>query len=165
MKPKHSRTAKPQSTTAAPSSPAGRTALSPRQKWLFRLTALLLPALLLVLLEAGLRLGGFGYDPSFFKSEADASGKKFLLNNDEFTLRFFPPELARWPGTIKLAAEKPAGVQRIYIFGESAAMGDRTWHRVLIGPFREAAEAERVRTSVSGDPRFKPILIYHVEGR
>jgi hypothetical protein len=44
---------------------------------------------------------------------------------------------------------------------ESAAIGDRTWHRVLIGPFREAAEAERVRSSVSGDPRFKPILIYH----
>ncbi|MEW6669236.1 MAG: GNA1162 family protein [Thermodesulfobacteriota bacterium] len=47
---------------------------------------------------------------------------------------------------------------------ESAAIGDRTWHRVLIGPYRETAEAERVRTSISGDPRFKPILIYHSEG-
>jgi hypothetical protein len=47
---------------------------------------------------------------------------------------------------------------------ESAAIGDRTWHRVLLGPYREAAEAERVRASVSGDPRFKPILIYHQGG-
>lgn len=48
---------------------------------------------------------------------------------------------------------------------ESAALGDRTWHRVLIGPYREAAEAEQVRASVSGDARFKPILIYHEEGK
>jgi len=77
-----------------------------------------------VLLEIGLRVAGYGYDPAFFKLERDASGKTFLINNDQFTRRFFPPELARWPGTFKLAAEKPMDVQRIYIFGESAAMGD-----------------------------------------
>ena len=76
------------------------------------------------MIEVGLRLGGCGYDTAFFKTERDAAGKKFLINNDRFTLRFFPPELARWPGTFKLAAEKPADVQRIFIFGESAAMGD-----------------------------------------
>lgn len=85
---------------------------------------LLLPFLLLALIEAGLRLAGYGYDTAFFKTERDANGKKFLINNDRFTRRFFPPELARWPGTFKLAAEKPPDVQRIFIFGESAAMGD-----------------------------------------
>ena len=49
-----------------------------------------------------------GYDTAFFKVERDAAGKKFLIENNRFTFRFFPPELARWPGTLKLAAEKPA---------------------------------------------------------
>lgn len=47
---------------------------------------------------------------------------------------------------------------------ESASVGDRTWHRVIVGPYREAPEAERVRVSISGDPRFKPILIFHQDG-
>ncbi|MEJ0091853.1 MAG: tetratricopeptide repeat protein [Limisphaerales bacterium] len=85
---------------------------------------MLLPFLFLVVLELCLRLFGYGYDPAFFKTERDASGKKFLINNDTFTFRFFPPELARWPVAFKLAAEKPPDVKRIFIFGESAAMGD-----------------------------------------
>jgi hypothetical protein len=86
--------------------------------------ALALPFLALGLVEVALRVAGYGYDTAFLKVQHDASGKKFLINNDRFTLRFFPPELARWPGTFKLAVEKPADVQRILIFGESAAMGD-----------------------------------------
>ncbi len=116
-----------------PEAKAGRSAgvasvanspLSRGRKWLFRFTALALPFLALFLVEVALRVAGYGYDPAFLKVQHDASGKKFLINNDRFTLRFFPPELARWPGTFKLAAEKPADVQRIFIFGESAAMGD-----------------------------------------
>ena len=98
--------------------------LSPGRKRLFGLVALSLPFLFLALLEAGLRLAGYGYDPAFFKTGRDESGQKFLVNNDQFTFRFFPPELARWPGAFKLAAEKPVNLQRIFIFGESAAMGD-----------------------------------------
>ncbi len=109
-------------TTAA--SEADKPALTPGRKWLFRFVALLLPFLVLAILELGLRVAGYGYDTAFFKTERDAAGKKFLINNDRFTSRFFPPELARWPGTFKIEAEKPADVQRIYIFGESAAMGD-----------------------------------------
>jgi tetratricopeptide (TPR) repeat protein len=109
-------------TTAA--SEADKPALTPGRKWLFRFVALLLPFLVLAILELGLRVAGYGYDTAFFKTERDAAGKKFLINNDRFTSRFFPPELARWPGTFKIEAEKSAEVQRIYIFGESAAMGD-----------------------------------------
>ena len=98
--------------------------LPARRLWLFRLVALSLPFLAVALLEVCLRLAGYGYETAFFKMERDASGKKFLINNDRFTLRFFPPELARWPGTFKLDIEKPADVRRIFILGESAAMGD-----------------------------------------
>ncbi len=98
--------------------------LSARRKRMFSFFALLLPFLFLAMLELGLRLFGYGYDPAFFKTERDASGRKFLVNNDAFTFRFFPPELARWPVAFKFAAEKPPDVKRIFILGESAAMGD-----------------------------------------
>jgi tetratricopeptide (TPR) repeat protein len=110
--------------TAETSKIAARSPLSPGRKWLFRLTALALPFFALGLLEVALRVVGYGYNPAFLKVERAASGERFLINNDRFTRRFFPPELARWPGTFRLAAKKPAEVQRIFIFGESAAMGD-----------------------------------------
>jgi len=86
--------------------------------------AVFLPFIFLGLVEVGLRLAGFGYDPAFFLATTDRNGARVLVENDRFSLRFFPPELARWPGTLKLAAPKPPDVQRIFVFGESAAMGD-----------------------------------------
>ena len=50
--------------------------------------------------------------------------QEFLVNNDKVGLRFFPPELARIPTPVRMKAEKPAGSYRIFILGESAAMGD-----------------------------------------
>jgi tetratricopeptide (TPR) repeat protein len=98
--------------------------LSGRRRRLFALMAVALPLVLVGLLEGGLRLGGYGYDPAFFQMAQDGSGNKVLRNNDSFMFRFFPPELARWPASFNLAADKPADVRRIFIFGESAAMGD-----------------------------------------
>ena len=85
--------------------------------------ALLLPLLLLGLLEVGLRIAGAGYDTRFLK-KAQVNGREYFINNDTFSLRFFPPALARWPGTLMVPATKPPGTIRVFIFGESAAMGD-----------------------------------------
>ncbi|MEY2466035.1 MAG: hypothetical protein QOD03_556, partial [Verrucomicrobiota bacterium] len=98
--------------------------LSRGRKWLFRLLAVLLPVILLGLVELILRVAGYGYSTSFFAEWREPNGKKSLINNEDFSLRFFPPGLARWPGPFKIAAQKPPGVRRIFIFGESAAMGD-----------------------------------------
>ena len=103
-------------------------ALSPRRKWMFRfLSLLVLPVLLAVfasgVVELVLRLGGYGYDTHFFRS-IRADGQDYLLNNENFTERFFPPQLTRWPDPFKLAVVKPPDTIRIFIFGESAAMGD-----------------------------------------
>ncbi|MCU0788790.1 MAG: hypothetical protein MUC91_11480, partial [Verrucomicrobia bacterium] len=76
------------------------------------------------MLELSLCLAGYGNDVAFFRVEPEASGKRSLVYNNRFILRFFPPELARRPEPFKLEAEKPAGLQRIFILGESAAMGD-----------------------------------------
>lgn len=97
--------------------------LSPRRRWLFRLTALGLPVALLAILELGLRLGGYGYDPHFFK-RARIGAEDCFVQNEDFSRQFFPPETARYPGPIRIAARKPPGTFRIFILGESAAMGD-----------------------------------------
>jgi tetratricopeptide (TPR) repeat protein len=97
---------------------------APRRRWLFRLAAVLLaPVLALAALEGALRLAGYGYDTSFF-TKARVGGKEFLVNNDSFVLRFFPPEKVRQPRPIMMEADKPANDYRIFVLGESAAVGD-----------------------------------------
>jgi tetratricopeptide (TPR) repeat protein len=96
---------------------------SPRRLWLFRVAALALPLLLLIGLEAGLRLGGYGFDPHFFK-EIEIGGENYYVQNDAFSYRFFPPQNARNPGVLRMRAVKQPGTFRIFVFGESAAMGD-----------------------------------------
>ena len=44
---------------------------------------------------------------------------------------------------------------------ETVKLGDRLWHRVLIGPYYELSEARKVRESVAQDSEFQPIFIYH----
>ena len=94
------------------------------RKWLFGLVTFVMgPLLLLGILEVGLRLAGYGHSCEFFKSRR-IGGQDLLVENDEFSLRFFAPELARMPGPIRMAARKAPETYRIFIFGESAAMGD-----------------------------------------
>lgn len=81
------------------------------------------PLLMLGLLEVALRLAGYGYPTGFFLPVA-MEGKDRLIENPRFGWRFFPPLLARTPQPVNIPAEKPPGVHRILIFGESAAMGD-----------------------------------------
>jgi tetratricopeptide (TPR) repeat protein len=82
-----------------------------------------LPLLALGLLEVALRLAGYGYPTAFF-SKIHHGGQDLLVNNEKFGLRFFPPELERFSGPISMLAQKPADTYRIFILGESAAMGD-----------------------------------------
>ena len=70
-----------------------------------------------------LRLVEYGHPTGFFRRVRIGS-EVFLRENDGFALRFFPPELARSPTSFRFAARKPDGVRRIFVFGESAAMGD-----------------------------------------
>jgi tetratricopeptide (TPR) repeat protein len=84
---------------------------------------MLLPVALLASVELVLRLVGAGYSTSFFR-EVRSDGKEFLENNNAFSLRFFPPELTRCPTGFRIEKTKPAATCRIFILGESAAMGD-----------------------------------------
>ena len=84
---------------------------------------LLVPGLFLLLLEAALKLGGFGYATSFLLPSTVA-GKTVLIQNNHFGWRFFGPQMARNPADFAIEQPKPPGTVRIFVFGESAAFGD-----------------------------------------
>ncbi len=90
---------------------------------MFRLAAAALPLLLLLGVEAALRLGGYGYSTDFFKKTTIA-GRDYFVENDQFGLRFFPAALARVASPELMTAKKAPDTIRIFIFGESAALGD-----------------------------------------
>ena len=91
---------------------------------MFRVVALVLvPVAVLCVLELILRLAGYGYPTSFFL-RTKINGKDFYVPNDSFGYRFFPPSLARTPQPQRMAVKKSANTYRIFLFGESAAMGD-----------------------------------------
>src|SRR5271166_2342651 len=89
----------------------------------FRLLALVSPLVVLFLLEAVLRLAGYGYPTSFFLKTRH-NGTAVLVENPKFGWRFFPPAVARAPQPLELQLQKTAGSVRVFVFGESAAMGD-----------------------------------------
>jgi tetratricopeptide (TPR) repeat protein len=108
---------------AAESPPAEkvRAAANRRRVWLFRLlSATLVPALFLCLLEGGLRLFGYGYPCDFF---LPVSGRTAWTTNQRFGWQFFPPTIAREPQVYEFPVAKDKDTCRIFILGESAAMG------------------------------------------
>lgn len=81
------------------------------------------PLLFLGGLEAALRVLGYGRPTDFFLRR-QVDGRPFLVTNPEFGKRFFPPGLARPPRPQAFPQVKPAGTRRVFVLGESAAMGD-----------------------------------------
>jgi tetratricopeptide (TPR) repeat protein len=97
--------------------------LSRRRLAWFRALALSSPIFLVGAGELGLRLAGYGYPTSFFLEQRQQPPTR-LVENPKFGWRFFPPAVARSPQPLSLAAAKPPDTIRIFVFGESAAMGD-----------------------------------------
>ena len=92
--------------------------------WLFRLLSLfLVPACILGALELALSVSGYGYPTSYFL-KSRVNDQDFLIPNYKFSYRFFPRAMARVPTLYRIPAQKSPGVYRIFVFGESAALGD-----------------------------------------
>jgi tetratricopeptide (TPR) repeat protein len=87
-----------------------------------RIALLLLgPIVFFGLLEAGLRLGGYG-DPVTFFRPVEVDGRTFTVENPYFGQRFFRRHLPRVPAWNLIPPPTP-GVARIAVIGESAAQG------------------------------------------
>ncbi|MFH1845809.1 MAG: tetratricopeptide repeat protein [bacterium] len=95
--------------------------LSPGRRWALRLgLALVVPSLLLVALECGLRMGGYGYPTNL---ALEVPGRDSYGTNLRFGWRFFPRAIARVPLLFSFPADKSPDTYRIFVLGASAAQG------------------------------------------
>jgi len=95
-----------------------------RRLWLYRLAAVLVTPMLLILgLEMGLRVFGYGV-PTGYTFGDKVDGEEKILSNPYFTWRFFTPESARDLRHFSRPLKKPAGTYRVFVLGGSAAQGE-----------------------------------------
>ncbi len=91
------------------------------REWAIRFALLFgAPAAVLLLLESALRMTDSGFDPRFFVSIDEG---RAVATNDKFGWRYFPRPLARTPVPARVETPKPPGSYRVFVLGESAAMG------------------------------------------
>ncbi len=91
--------------------------------WLFRFAALVLAPLGFVLLvEVGLRAGGYGF-PSAATISCEVKGVACRGDNVKFGWRFFPRNIAQEFDPFIFPTVKPPDTCRIFVLGESAAQG------------------------------------------
>ncbi len=74
-------------------------------------------------LEWALRVAGYGVPTSFFVP-AEIQGREVWTDNQFFGYRFFPPRITRTPPCCVMDRVKQPGTIRVFVLGESAAMGD-----------------------------------------
>ncbi len=97
---------------------------SRRRLWLFRIvTMTAVPVLILLLLEMGLRLFGYGYSPNVMIKN-NVNGIKGYSENIQFGWRFFPRNLVQEFTPFFIPAKKSDNTYRIFILGGSAARGE-----------------------------------------
>lgn len=101
--------------------PAPR-ALSAARKFWIRIIVAAIPLIVLLALEVGLRVAGFGHHAGF-SMKATVDGRAVLRDNPTMSWRFFPRRLARAQIPFQIPAAKSPGTYRIFVLGESAAQG------------------------------------------
>ena len=82
------------------------------------ITVVIVPLLILLAVEGGLRLVGFGYNTNVFVEE-----KGMVRNNWPFSFKYFPWSVARPMKSLQFTAKKAPGSLRIFVLGGSAARG------------------------------------------
>ncbi len=94
------------------------------RSWTLRIvSAVFVPVLVLVVIEFALRTFGVGY-PTDLLVPCTVRGQAASCYNLFFPAPFFPPGMIKSPQVYAVPVVKPAGTYRIFILGESAAMGD-----------------------------------------
>ncbi len=88
----------------------------------FRVIAFLLPLVLLLLAELALRWADYGYDLRLFVDDPERPGY-LVMNRDASKKYFITQENATIGNQEPFLKEKPAGVVRIFVLGESTTVG------------------------------------------
>jgi len=109
--------------TTALEAAASETGRSLRLRLILIATGVLIPVVLLVVSEVILRICGFGFSANPTRPCTDR-GIPAYCDDQFFTAPFFPPGMSRTPRPYAIPAKKLAGTYRIFVLGESAAMGD-----------------------------------------
>lgn len=92
--------------------------------WLPRIAfTLVAPILLLLITEGVLRLFPVGYSTKLM-APCKIGGHSSSCYNQLFAVPFFPPGMIKTPQFFSITPQKPPHTYRIFVFGESAAMGD-----------------------------------------
>jgi tetratricopeptide (TPR) repeat protein len=86
-------------------------------------SAIFIPVLLLGIVEVALRFSEVGF-PTELLVPCTLQGRPASCYNLFFPAPFFPPGMIKTPQVYAIPAEKPQGTFRIFVIGESAAMGD-----------------------------------------
>ncbi|HOK51512.1 MAG TPA: GDSL-type esterase/lipase family protein [Bacteroidales bacterium] len=91
------------------------------KKITFTLILILVPFVFLLLIELGLRWGGYGYDLSLFVPSKQYKG--YYEVNPAVTKRFFTHNNPTSPGNDLFLMQKPANAYRIFVMGSSTTRG------------------------------------------
>jgi len=102
---------------------ANRAITGAKRYWPQIATTILATVLLLCLLEGGLRLFGIGF-PTSVTIPCTVQGRAAACYNLFFPAPFFPPGMIKTPQAYAIPGEKSPRTYRIFVLGESAAMGD-----------------------------------------
>src|SRR5271166_6655478 len=93
-------------------------------RWVFLIaTALFVPLLILGIVEASLRVAGVGYRTELLVP-CTVQGSPAACYNLFFAAPFFPAGMVQTPRLYAIPSQKAPGTYRIFVLGESAAMGD-----------------------------------------
>jgi tetratricopeptide (TPR) repeat protein len=93
------------------------------RRWGPVVSVLVVPVLLLGLIEGGLRLFGAGF-PTDVTVPCTLQGQPAACYNLFFPAPFFPPGMIKTPQAYAIPVAKSPETFRIFVLGESAAMGD-----------------------------------------
>jgi tetratricopeptide (TPR) repeat protein len=95
-----------------------------RRRWILQVAAaIFLPLVVLVLVEAALRIAGVGFSTRLLVP-CTVKGSPASCYNLFFATPYFPAGMVQTPRLYSIPAVKPQGTYRIFVLGESAAMGD-----------------------------------------
>ena len=91
-------------------------------KRLFPILLIVFPILIILLLELGLRVFGFGYDDDLFADYKELDG--YLIPNPQVALRYFPPlSPTGFPSDDIFSIQKDENTIRIFTLGGSTTAG------------------------------------------